>query len=326
MESAREKKSLATYGSARESLQSFLTANNWSGALPIAHDVLCCWAADLANKGYSNSTILTYMSGIRSLHVDHNAPVPTLHPGIVMIRAGIKRRRPDKLIKEKLKISLPVLQSLTWDDSHEDRCLFTAATIAVGGCFRPGEIFSEGSSRQLLFGHAAIIRPATAERPEKVYRLHKLLSKKKTRLRSIITDERNHLRIHLEESKSDVNKVGVNVCVGGSLPRSALADYLEHAPYLGQVTESHPLFSTSINHAFSYRRSLKILRTKLATAGIDIATYRGLSYRKGGATALAAAGVPEAIIKVIGRWKSDTFLRYISMSSADIAAHTRLIV
>ena len=40
-------------------------------------------------------------------------------------------------------------------------------------------------------------------------------------------------------------------------------------------------------------------------------TVGGHSLRAGGATSLAAAGVPPAQIQAIGRWQSDTFQRYI---------------
>ena len=45
------------------------------------------------------------------------------------------------------------------------------------------------------------------------------------------------------------------------------------------------------------------------------------SFRIGGASALSAAGVPDYIIKIIGRWSSDSFLRYIRLSSSTIASY-----
>ena len=55
----------------------------------------------------------------------------------------------------------------------------------------------------------------------------------------------------------------------------------------------------------------------------DINTH---SFRIGGATALAQAGVPDYIIQIIGRWSSDSFLRYIRTppESLRIFQHQRL--
>ena len=45
------------------------------------------------------------------------------------------------------------------------------------------------------------------------------------------------------------------------------------------------------------------------------------SFRIGGASALAAAGVPEYIIQSLGRWSSDSFLRYIRLPGSAIRAY-----
>ena len=40
------------------------------------------------------------------------------------------------------------------------------------------------------------------------------------------------------------------------------------------------------------------------------------SFRIGGASALAAAGVPVAQIQILGRWSSDCFIKYIRLSKS----------
>ena len=42
------------------------------------------------------------------------------------------------------------------------------------------------------------------------------------------------------------------------------------------------------------------------------------SFRIGGASALANSGVPLHVVQQLGRWRSDTFLRYLRVSSSDI--------
>jgi hypothetical protein len=46
--------------------------------------------------------------------------------------------------------------------------------------------------------------------------------------------------------------------------------------------------------------------------------YNGISFRKGGASSLAAAGVPDRVIKAAGRWRSDCFQLYIRMQLSEL--------
>ena len=52
----------------------------------------------------------------------------------------------------------------------------------------------------------------------------------------------------------------------------------------------------------------------MAAAGQDPARYGAHSLRIGGATAALAAGVPPALIRVMGRWSSDIYEIYTRMS------------
>ena len=72
-------------------------------------------------------------------------------------------------------------------------------------------------------------------------------------------------------------------------------------------------------HALADEEFTARLRRRLAEAvpGIDVSRYSGHSFRRGGATALAKAGVPDSAIQLHGRWKSNAFLRYIAMPDDD---------
>jgi len=45
------------------------------------------------------------------------------------------------------------------------------------------------------------------------------------------------------------------------------------------------------------------------------------SFRIGGASALAAAGIPDFEIRILGRWSSDSFLRYIRLRPSSLRDH-----
>ena len=49
----------------------------------------------------------------------------------------------------------------------------------------------------------------------------------------------------------------------------------------------------------------------MQTAGLDAHAFSGHSLRIGAATTAAAAGLPDWLIKAMGRWKSDAYLRYV---------------
>ena len=75
---------------------------------------------------------------------------------------------------------------------------------------------------------------------------------------------------------------------------------------------------------FVYRSSIKLsydtlvmrMKSTARRLGFNQAFFSSHSLRIGGASALAAAGVPDYIIQTFGRWKSLAFLKYIRLASA----------
>ena len=65
------------------------------------------------------------------------------------------------------------------------------------------------------------------------------------------------------------------------------------------------------------------MRTCIAQLGLPPGDYAGHSFRKGGATSLAAAGTPHHLIQALGRWSSDCYRLYIDMPIDSIAAAAR---
>jgi hypothetical protein len=47
-------------------------------------------------------------------------------------------------------------------------------------------------------------------------------------------------------------------------------------------------------------------------------SFAGHSLRRGGATSLALRGVPDHLIKVLGRWRSDCYQRYLETPLSSI--------
>lgn len=104
-------------------------------------------------------------------------------------------------------------------------------------------------------------------------------------------------------------------------PRRALANYLPLLPETVRRLHSAPLFP-------AYQNSTKpLLETTLISKlrslikrcypSLNPMNFSGHSFRRGGASALFAAGVPEAAIQRHGRWKSLTVRDYLDKTATD---------
>jgi len=71
------------------------------------------------------------------------------------------------------------------------------------------------------------------------------------------------------------------------------------------------------------RYLLSFVRPAFATVGLNPRAISGHSFRKGGATGLANAGVDDSVVRAHGRWKSNAYHRYIVPSRATLINATR---
>ena len=53
------------------------------------------------------------------------------------------------------------------------------------------------------------------------------------------------------------------------------------------------------------------VRVALEQAGVDATQYTGHSFRIGAATTAAAVGLQDSVVKLLGRWESTAYQRYI---------------
>ncbi|XP_074654505.1 uncharacterized protein LOC141908371 [Tubulanus polymorphus] len=63
------------------------------------------------------------------------------------------------------------------------------------------------------------------------------------------------------------------------------------------------------------------LHKLISFLGLPEASYTSHSFRIGAATNAATNGVPEPVIRELGRWKSDAFKRYIRISPTGTGQH-----
>ena len=96
-------------------------------------------------------------------------------------------------------------------------------------------------------------------------------------------------------------------------PAEAFRNYLrfvrpEHAKGLIAVFADTPSSSRALSDSDFIARIRRLIAT--AMPGADAMEYSGHSFRRGGASALALAGVPEATIQLHGRWSSLAYRQY----------------
>ena len=111
--------------------------------------------------------------------------------------------------------------------------------------------------------------------------------------------------LHLRRSKTDPTGEGVFIFLGHSGTNvclvSALLAYLAVHPSRGQHLfvweDGKPLSRSELGH---------LLKKALEAAGLETSRYSGHSLHIG-----AAAGVPNHLIKVLGRWRSQAFQLYV---------------
>ena len=94
-------------------------------------------------------------------------------------------------------------------------------------------------------------------------------------------------------------------------PLSAILHYLAVRRPLGS-----PLFLFADGTFLTRAHVVDILRS-VFPAHPTLNTH---SFRIGGASALAAAGVPDYVIRVMGRWSSDAYLRYVHIPTSSLRA------
>ena len=123
----------------------------------------------------------------------------------------------------------------------------------------------------------------------------------------------SHMLVFIKQSKTDPFRKGCTLTIARSTTYicsvMAMRDYLLQC----KPAATSPLFTfPNIYGKWLSRASLtKELRSALQGCGLPADHCFTHSFRIGAATTAATAGVPSWLIKVLGRWNSDCYERYI---------------
>ena len=118
------------------------------------------------------------------------------------------------------------------------------------------------------------------------------------------------MEVTLRRSKTDpfgagitlhLSATGCNLC-----PVAALLGYL-----VVQPPSPGPLFIFEDGSTLSRPRLIRAVKEALRLAGVNNSHYSGHNFHIGAATTAAQAGVSDALIKLLGRWRSSAYCTYI---------------
>ena len=126
--------------------------------------------------------------------------------------------------------------------------------------------------------------------------------------------------VRLKVSKTDPFRKGQTIVIGRANPNlypiSAIVAYLESRP---PFPNPGPLFTLQSGSFLTRGRYTSETRLLLSKGGLDWSEFAGHSFRIGAATTAASANLPPWLIKVLGRWSSDCFERYIKTPPSVLA-------
>lgn len=112
-----------TYGAALKRFHAFCVKYNVLTPFPVSEQLLCCFAAHLADEGLSPQTGKSYLSAVRSMQISLGLPDPREQSSLPMLKrvqAGISRARltQGSLSRVRLPITAHVLSQIHDALSH----------------------------------------------------------------------------------------------------------------------------------------------------------------------------------------------------------------
>ena len=236
-------------------------------------------------RGLSAATISVYLASVRSLHIDSGFPDPLkdtsrLHRVLRGIRRSRSARRPTRL--PITRSVLAAIQAALSADSYDHSMFWAVCSLAFFGFLRVSEFTCSGSFDPLV--HLSIS--------------------------DVSFDTSGCLHLFIKTSSS---RRGLSLSIGASGKRicavSAVRRYLQvrgNAPGpLFVLSDGSPITPVVVNCS---------LLAILSNLGIRC-TYSSHSFRIGTATTAASAGIPDHLIKTLGRWPSNAYLLYIRIPS-----------
>ena len=261
--------------------------------LPIQPAILALFISHLYSLKYASSSVTTYISAISYVHKLAELADPTDSPLIVQVLKGYRKLAPVNDVR--LPITLPVLRQLisAFDHTISSRyqILLKSAMCAIAffAFLRIGEITASRSEATNLIDVTQLDR---------------------------LVDDRGisrALQLTICNYKHKKSGPPFVIYIYPEVTCCPVQFILNFVSMRGPVRG--PLFcwpdGTPIRRTFFVER----LNAALNFCNLDTSLYKAHSFRIGAASWASAKGFSDSQIRMLGRWKSNAFLRYIRTPS-----------
>jgi len=256
---------------------------------PANEFVLCAFAASNAGR-MSGDTVCKYISALKAWHILHNViwkgglRLNFILNGVKNLTPLSSRRPPRPPVNTTMLSSL--IDAL---DLHDplDAAVAAAASVAFWGQCRLGELLS--SSRTDL---------STSSRP----------SRRDLSMNSPHNRGSSYtLFLPRTKTKQRGESIALVSQMGPSDPLHLLRNHLR----INNLGPMSPLFAHKTPHgSYTLTKRQFIIRCNTIWSKLGYPHTTGHSFRIGGTTELLLSGVPSDVVKTMGRWSSDSFVRY----------------
>ena len=283
------------YSAGQQRYIQFCTQANLT-QIPTSESTLSLFVAYLARTGLAHSTIKVYLSSIGNLHLScsqHHVYRRALTPRLEQILQGIKREQAStRPVRIRLPVTVDIMHSIysvlsKTPNQYQEIMLWAACCTAFFGFLRVGEMTvptktAFNDSIHLSLGDVALDSRST---PTIIW-------------------------LMIKQSKTDPFRKGARLCLG--LTDSIVCPIKALLPYLAlRGSKPGSLFLVEDKTPLTRVQFKSLLSATLKKAGLDDSQYNTHSFRIGAATAAKAAGISDAHIQLLGRWRSSAFQGYI---------------
>ena len=260
------------------------------------------FTAYLTKRGLQPGTVKSYMAAIRFTQIGLGMGDPQIGHMLQLeyVLKGMKRLAAPAGQRKRLPITPAILQTLktVWEtgEQFDSAMLWAASCLCFFGFLRSGEVVAPSPSAFDPNTHlaAADVRVDSHSNPQRM----------EVRIKASKTDPyRQGFTLHL-------GRTGMELC-----PVTALLGYLAR-----RGNRPGPLFLYASGQFLTRESFVSDLRQALERGGVQAAQYAGHSFRIGAATTAALAGVPDSLIKTMGRWKSEAYTLYIRTPSDQLCS------
>ena len=278
---------------------------------PVTQETVTLFVAYLGAEGLSVSTIESYLAALRYFRImaDPSCTLPSFHtPHMKILLRGIQqlhsqpsgaRHRLPITVSLMTRIKLHLAQD---PSSHPNRMLWAACCTGFFGFLRCSEFLLPD---QGLFNPACHLSITDIELRQSASPWYFMLT--------------------IKYSKTDQFGQGAQVILGATgSPVCSVATLLDFLAVRGN--DPGPLFVWQDSTPLRRSAFVHHIQSALAASGLQGSNFNGHSFRIGAATSASVAGVPESTIKILGRWKSLAYQRYVRPANSDLSLVSRQLV